>query len=292
MSSTKKDTTKTSIPYENNPFTVAVDGLRLLFQLALPIAIVTIVISIAAMFTNMNQQLHVPSASAPALSSNNSAQDTLDAIQNEAAIAKQDIQRAFENNLPEVLLIIGGVVLLFIFFATILASILDYTAAHLSNGQKVTFSDALATSLREFFPYLWLRILVAVKIFLWSLLFIVPGIIMSVRYSLAGVSFYDKSLGAQAATKDSSRLVKGAWLTTNASFTLFNLITLGLIQTILRPGTSAVLYRQLNEYDKKGKTKPKAHVLSWLTLIIPYILLILAVLLIVSAMIYFLQNTQ
>lgn len=290
--SKNKDIAKAPILYENNPFNVAINGMRLLFQLALPIAIVTIIISIASLFTNMSQQVQVPSASAPAVSSNNSAQDTLDAIQNDAAIAKQDIQRALENNLPEILLIIGGVLVIFIFFAAIISSIFDYTAAHLSNNQKVTFTEALATSLREFFPYLWLKILVTIKIALWSLLFIVPGIIMAVRYSLAGVSFYDKSLGAQAATKDSNRLVKGAWLTTNASFTLFNLITFGTIQAVLQPGTKAVLYRQLNEYDKAGTPKPNAHILSWLTLIIPYVLLTLFVLITVAAIAYLFQNVS
>lgn len=290
--SSNNDTPQTSIQYENNPFNVALNGLRILFQLALPIAIVTIIISIASIFTNMGQQFQPPSASAPALSSNSTAQEALDAIRNDAAIAKQDVQRAFETNLPVVLLSISAVFIIFIFFATVVSSIFDYTAAHLSNNKKVTFTEALATSLREFFPYLWLKVLVTIKIFLWSLLFIVPGIIMSVRYSLSGVSFYDKSLGAQAASKESSRLVKGAWLTTNASFTLFNLITFGLIQAVLQPGTSAVLYRQLNEYDKSGTPKPKAHILSWLTLIVPYVLALLFVMLLIAAVVYFLQNAS
>jgi hypothetical protein len=278
-----------SIPYDNNPFTIAINGLRLLFQLALPIAVLATILSLVGLFSNTSQRLATSNTPIPIQSDTSASNNTLEVLRKDIVTMKQNVEQTFEDNLPTMLAAIGSTALLFVIVATLFASMLDYTAAHLSKNKKVALTDAFATAIREFFPYLWLRVLIVVKVALWSLLFIIPGIVMSVRYSLAGVSFYDKSLGANAATKDSSRLVKGAWLTTNGSFSLLNIITFGIMQPVLQVGTSAILYKQLNAYDQAGTTKPKAHILSWLTLVIPYTVLILSLIVLVIAAIALLR---
>lgn len=295
-----KATSKTEkmIPYENNPFNVATLGLKLFFTLALPIALVAATLSILSFYSQMRpseffdtQRYHSYSnTETKSLSAEEQLEARFDDIRNEIVARKDKIERMTGEQWTVVIAVASAVILLILFIGTLFGAMFDYTAAQMRRGKSVTLSDAMAGATERFFPYLWLRILVAIKVFLWTLLFIIPGIIMGVRYSLAGVSFYDKKLGANAAIKDSSRLVKGAWLTTNGSQVLFNLITLGMMQIVLQPGTSSVLYRQLDEYDKADKTKPKAHILSWLTLIIPCILLILFVLLLLSALIYLLQT--
>jgi uncharacterized membrane protein len=297
-----KATSKTEkvIPYENNPFNVATLGLKLFFTFALPIALVAATLSILSFYSQMRpseffdaqRYSSYSNAEIKSLSAEEQLEARFDDIRNEIVARKDKIERMTSDQWRVVIAITSAAILIILFIGTLFGAMFDYSAAQMRRGKSVTLSDALAGATERFFPYLWLRILVAIKIFLWTLLFIIPGIIMAVRYSLAGVSFYDKKLSADAAIKDSNRLVKGAWLTTNGSQVLFNLITLGMMQIVLQPGTNAVLYRQLDEYDKAGKTKPKAHALSWLTLIIPYILLILFVLLLVSAIIYFLQTTQ
>lgn len=111
--------------------------------------------------------------------------------------------------------------------------------------------------------------------------FIVPGIIMAVRYSLAGVAFYDekKNLRGNAAIQESIRMTKNGWITTYASNALFNILTLGVISTIVSTGANAVLYRQ---FEQSGDKKPAAHWLSWVTLLLPLILLLTAIILIVT----------
>jgi hypothetical protein len=114
------------------------------------------------------------------------------------------------------------------------------------------------------------------------LLLIVPGIVMAVRYSLSGAVFFDKKLKGNAATKESARLTKGGWLTTFASQSLMNIITLGIIELLLVPGTNSVLYRQFRDYEVHGVAKPKAHILSWLTLLVPPLLVLTFLLIIVA----------
>ena len=245
-----------SSAYENNPFFVATNGLDLLFKRAQSIGILlAILVGISALSS-------LPSAFVP---SNDQGQQTPAPQGSDAA--------GFPSIPAEVWLIIVGValllVLVFSFVGIVIRGILDYTAANLANDKQTTISEAFRGVFGNFWGYTWVLVIASVKTFLWTLLFIIPGIVMSVRYSLAGVAYFDKKLKGNESVKHSSALVKGAWLTTNASQNLLNIITLGIIQPLLVPGTNGILYRQLSA---AGETKPKAHVLSWLTLIIPLIL--------------------
>ena len=242
--------------YENNPFFVATNGLDLLFKRAQSIGILlAILVGISALSS-------LPSAFVP---SNDPGQQAPAAQGSDAA--------GFPSIPAEVWLIIVGVVLLlvlvFSFIGIVIRGMLDYTAAKLAKDEPATISEAFRGVFGNFWGYTWVLVIASVKTFLWTLLFIIPGIIMSVRYSLAGVAYFDKQLKGNESVKHSSALVKGAWLTTNASQNLLNIITLGIIQPLLVPGTNGILYRQLSA---AGETKPKAHVLSWLTLVIPVVL--------------------
>ncbi|MDB5165484.1 MAG: hypothetical protein JWM00_374 [Candidatus Saccharibacteria bacterium] len=259
--------------YQNNPFFVATDGLTLLFKKAMPVAILAIVLACLSLFGNMAQT---------AVDISTGANSPSDERMMDDKASEQTVNNFFESISREEVAVFVGVglivLLVLIFVSTLIAGVFDYTAAQLAKGKTVTLQEALKGVLRRFFGYLWLNILIGIKVFLWSLLLIVPGIIMAVRYSLSGAAFFEKGLGANAATKHSSRLVKGAWLTTFSSFALFNIVTLGMLQAILQPGTVAVLYRQLNAFDAAKAKKPAAHVLSWLTLLIPLGLLVLLLL--------------
>jgi hypothetical protein len=170
----------------------------------------------------------------------------------------------------ETWIVLGVIALLmmigFIVIGTFLSGMFDYTAAKLADNKTVTFGEAFKAVASRFFSYLWLHILMGLKILLWSLLLIVPGIIMATRYSLSGTSFFRHNLSANAAIKHSASITKGAWLTTFGAFGLFNIISLGLVQPLLQPGTSALLQRQFDDYDAAKLTKPSAHGLSWLVL--------------------------
>lgn len=242
----------TAANYENNPFFVATNGLDLLFKKAQSIGIaLAILVGISALSS-------IPSAFVPPSNQTDTTTNNMG---------------EFPSIPAEVWLLIAVVALvitlIFVVIGIVVRGVLDYSAAKLASGNQVTISEAFRAVFTNFWSYTWVLVVAGVKTLLWTLLFIIPGIIMSVRYSLAGVAYFDKNLKGDASVQHSSRLVKGAWLTTFASQNLLNLITLGIIQPLLVPGTNAVLYRQLTDVEDQ---KPKAHVLSWLTLILPFIL--------------------
>ncbi len=245
---------------------VAIEGLNVLFSLAIPIAILALIITFVSFGTQTASDIR-------------DIRDTVTMSQDAREAREADDMRQIEqyadqltNLAPEQLIGLGALIFIiiagFLIIGTILTGVYDYTSAELANNRKVSLGKAFQAVVSNFIPYLWVRIIVTVKTLLWSLLFIVPGIIMAIRYSLAGVAFFDKQLRGNEAVKHSMKLVKGAWLTTFASQTLFNIVTLNFISNLLYIGTNGVLYRQLSD---AGGTKPKAHFLSWLTLFLPII---------------------
>jgi len=244
--------------YENNPLFIATKGLELLFKNGISIAILLLA------FIGLNYLASIPAAFvSPAADTDSGPEQTT------------DIAPLPPEVLATILGVVAVVVLVCLFIGIVIRGVMDYSAARLAKGAQVNIGEALGAVFSHFFGYTWVLIIVAVKTFLWSLLFIVPGIIMSVRYSLAGVSYFDKKLTGNTAVKDSLALTKGAWLTTYAAQSLLPILTLGALQGLTVPGTTAILYRQYNALGKK--TKPAAHIASWLTLILPIVFVIVAV---------------
>ena len=254
--------------YQNNPFYIALEGLTTFFKKAQSVAILMIVLSALAFFGN----------------GISSVRDAVsgDRSNTQVQLQDKDVQRQVQdtyNALPLAGWVILGVIVATILFIVILVGVVisgisDYTAARLALGHETNLGEAFKEVFAHIGSYLWLQIIVGVKIFLWSLLLIVPGLIMAVRYSLAGTSFFAKGTRGNKAVKHSLELTKGAWLTTFAANGLWNMITFGAIDPLLRPGTNAVLYRQFST----TKEKPAAHWLSWLTLLLPIVLAVLFIL--------------
>ncbi|MDB5176895.1 MAG: hypothetical protein JWN75_563 [Candidatus Saccharibacteria bacterium] len=254
--------TKESHPhYENNPFFVVSNGITLLFNLARGVAILLLVVSILGLFSNSWS----PSES------NGSWENLMQLMGNWTA--------------TDWILAVGSisVILLAIMMVSALfGGVSTYTSAQLVHDKKVELRVAFHEAFEHLWSYLWLQVIITVKVFLWMLLLIVPGVIMAVRYSLAGVAFFDekKQLRGNAAIKESLRLTNGAWITTYASSTLFNILTLGAINSVVTTSANTVLYKQ---FDKLGDhKKPAAHWLSWVTLLLPAVFLAIILLLVIA----------
>lgn len=267
--------TKSSVAYENNPLLVATKGIELLFAKAVSVAILFMVLLGFGFLSN------VPAAFVPADESQPTAMQT--------RTFERKVQSIPAEAWAVIAVIALFVVLIAAFIQIVLSGISDYTAAKIAKGEDVTLGQALSGVFSHFWGYTWVMIIVGVKTLLWSLLLIVPGIIMAVRYSLSGVSYFDKKLAGNASVEHSLALTKGAWLTTFASHALLPVLTLGVLQNLTVPGTAAVLYRQ---YSAAGETKPAAHVLSWLTLILPFALLGLILLFALLLAFAFASNTM
>jgi hypothetical protein len=240
--------------YENNPFFIASNGLTLLFSLAQGVGVLFVILSILGLFA----RLFSPTGS----SDNSSA----------------DITSLFDGwDVGTWLLFCGAVAIIGLAIVMILSlfnAVGAYTSARIAQKEEVSIREAFREAFDKLWSFIWLQIIIVVKIILWALLFIIPGIIMAVRYSLANVAFFDdtKNLRGNAAIKESLQLTKGAWITTYAATALFNFLTLGTIGNVISIGTNAVLYRQ---FEESGAKKPAAHWLSWLTLVLPFIILLI-----------------
>lgn len=256
--------------YVNNPFFVAANGITLLFNLAVGVAVVMVMLSFLSFVIN----------------GWTSDTSTSDSEVEQALTSWQSTVNGWTAN--EWTLVIGSAVIIglaFMMISSLLGGISSYTSYRLSRGERVAVSDAFREAFDRLWSFLWLQILIVVKIFLWSILFIIPGIIMAFRYTLAGVAFFDenKNLRGNAAIKESLRLTKGAWITTFASNMLFNFLTFGFFGSVISTGVNAILYQQFG--DLKDKPKPAAHWLSWLTLALPFIIFVFAFTLLIGMVI-------
>lgn len=254
---------KESKDYQNNPFYIATNGFSLVFKYAKSVAIFLLILSVI---------MAIVQFATPSPTDNNATKTTDEFI--------QSIE-------PSQLATIAAAAVLFslaiVVVSIMISGISGYTAAQASQGKTTTLRQAFNAVLGRFGSYAWLSILIGVKVFLWTLLLIIPGIIMSVRYSLSSAVFFDdrNTLKGNEAIKKSSELVKGSWLTTFAAQSLFNIITLGWISFFISTSTQTALYKQYTEVAAAGTEKPRAHWLSWLTLFLPIILITIAISLLV-----------
>ena len=272
-------------PYQNNPFFIAVNGLNLLFRAAQNIAILGLVIAGFSLLLNYAQT--AIDASNPANQAGLTNDERIEAQEKQITDFVQQVTTASVEQIMLVSLAVVTVIIVIFIAGSFLSAIFDYTSAKLAKGDTVSFKQAISGATKRFGSYIWLQINISVRIFLWSLLFIVPGIYKAVRYTLSGVVFYSgKPQSAAASINRSEKLVQGAWLTTFASHMLFNLITLGVISTLLTPGTNAILYRQYTQLEHNKQSKPKAHMLSWLTVSLPIVGVTLVLLTIAALITY------
>lgn len=249
------------VAYENNPFFVAANGITLLFDLARGVAILFLVLSVLGLFRG------------------NWSADT----QNDDKAVDAFATTLAGWSVETWLLAIAGitvVALALMLISALFGGVSAYTSLKLSRNESVNLSEAFRVSFDNLWSFLWLQIIISVKLFLWTLLLIIPGIIMATKYSLANVVFFDdtKKMRGNAAIKESIRMTKNAWLTTFGSQSLINYLTFGVIASLVTTGANAVLYRQ---YKTVGDKKPAAHWLSWVALALPIAIIALILVLLV-----------
>jgi len=258
--------TKHDIHYQNNPFNIGLNGLQLLFKRAQSVGIyaailagIGILISTAANVIDTVSKMNTPDY------------DTSPYVMHASSTPSS-------VNVGVLIAVLVGVLLVAVItmlVSALLYGVLEYTSAKLAQGKNVTLGEALSATFKRLPGYFWVYVVMFVKIFLWTLLLIVPGIIMAVRYSLSGIVFFAENKRGNAAVKRSAELTKGAWFTTFAGTGLWNLITLGMIPWVITPSANAILYRQFKATTDSGSKKQGAHWLSWLTFFGPLVLFVI-----------------
>lgn len=265
MATTKKK--KASAPAESyNPFFTTLNGITALFTTGLSAGIIILLIDAVTSMSNVR------------IDSNTDQNQTINTI-------RDFFGQPITDQLP-----VYGIALIILIFAVVVGSMIhgiqSYTALRLAKDEKPTIGEAFNATLSNFGNYTLMYLLVNIKTFLWALLLIVPGIIAYYRYSFAGLVFFDKDLRLNAAIKESNRLTKGGLMTLFSSQTLFNMITLNYISLVVWVASVSQLYRIYTNLDTAGKDKPSVHWLSWVTLAIPFVLILFAAMFFVGLFVF------
>ncbi len=90
--------------------------------------------------------------------------------------------------------------------------------------EKLTWKLAFIAGRKYFWRIVGLTLLTFLFIFLWSLLFIIPGLIFAIFYCLASYILINEDLGGRKAIKRSRQLIKGFWWAVFARLLLLFLI--------------------------------------------------------------------
>lgn len=244
-----------------NPFSVTIEGLTLLFSRAQSIALFLIAVIIVGFIFNMTTP-------APEFTKDSTGKATEEFIKN-AFQAPPEVQLTWVGM---------GLVLALFYMAvtTMLHGISSYAALQLSKNNEVKLSEAFNAVLENFGRYFVMYFLMNLKIFLWSLLFIIPGIIAYYRYSFAGILFFDpdKKLRGNEALAGSSRLAKKGLLTIFASQFLFDVITFFYANRLITLSSQSVLYREYAALEAANAKKPSAHIIAKIALALPFVALV------------------
>lgn len=160
---------------------------------------------------------------------------------------------------------------------TFIGGMFSYVSLQSLDEKTVSFSEAWQVTLERFWRLFLASLLASLKIFGWTLLLIIPGIIAAYRYALLPFVIMDEKAGKSVG--DSHRRVKE--LTRGRLWEVFGMATVaGLIpivgQTIGQAGNAA-LYRQLQVYGDSSQEKPKIHWLNYLGIIIAGAILVLII---------------
>ena len=124
--------------------------------------------------------------------------------------------------------------------ALILSPILSVGSYHYFieriDGRDIGLKEGLLGRVRSWRRILWLYVLIGVRVFLWTLLLIIPGIIAAIRYSMA--PYYladDPDLTAKEALEKSKEAMQGmklSYLMLQLSFVGWNLL-ITMMQMVL-----------------------------------------------------------
>ncbi len=238
-----------------NPFLTVINGLSLIFSSALGVAMVILIVNALISFNGIQREF----------SQSETNETIADWIQN-------------SQQLFFIVVIFIVIAIFALAVGTMIHGLASYATWQLSRGEKVSLKDAFYGVLEKFGSYLILYLWMNLKIFLWTLLFIIPGIFAYYRYIFAGIIFFDKNLPHEKAIKESIRLTKGGRMTIFGSHILFSIITLGYIDQVILFATNSQLYPLYKKLDESNTPKPDIHWLSWVSLILPFVIFLLLIL--------------
>lgn len=257
----KNTSEKSTSAYISNPFLLAHNAAKRLYKNNRTWAIILIVLGVLNTISSTNQNT-------------STSTDTTTSSSPELSFA-----------LIVFLLSMGILFLLLMaIVSTYLTGIISYITLQSEKGKNATLSEAFEATKERFWRLLSAMLLAGLKIFGWTLLFIIPGIIAALRYTLLSYVIMDdsaKKTSVKEAHDQVKTLVNGRlWEIFGVSFTGI----IPFIGTLYSTAGNAGLYQQLKAYNDKKLEKPAIHWLNYAFALLMFVVSI-AVLYILTALV-------
>ena len=174
-------------------------------------------------------------------------------------------------------------------FSVFVQGMFAHVALESEKGRTVSLNEAFTAVTKRFWRLFLARLLANLKIFGWTLLLIVPGIIASLRYKLLTYVIMSEPEGSGAVAESHTRVkavTKGRLMEVFGVETVAAIVP--FIGSLLSICGGAALYRQLSHYTDNNIQKPAVHILNYLgflllILLIGFIIMITALVLVIAA---------
>jgi hypothetical protein len=261
MAITKKASEKSTFTYQSNPFSLSFNKFGQFFEKNLGWAIALIILPIFGFFSQMlGVVVDATSTNAHALNSGSESSAMVFLL------------------LVLSVILTTAIIVAYVVISVFISGILAYVALENDAGRTAKFSPAIEAVSSRFWRLLLAQLLAIAKIFGWTLLLIIPGIVATFRYALLPYVILDdsaKEKGVKSSHERIKTLVKGRKREVFGVATVAAIIPIvgGINQLV----GNASLYRQLQVSNDQKLEKPAVHWLNYFGFILIgfYILLIL-----------------
>lgn len=265
---TKEPKKVLSTKYDSNPFTLTFSALGRFFNTNVNWAIVVIAIAVISFLGQAVSDI-------VRFISNGSFSDR-----------PSDFSQLSPGSSPDaaVVVAIGIIIFVLAVVAILVTSVIgafingmfSYVALKSEEGKTVGFSEAFSATAKRFWRLFLAQLLANLKIFGWTLLFIIPGIIAAFRFQLLPyliMSESEKEKGIVDSHTKTKTLAKGRlWELFGISFVAGIVPFVG---SLLGLSGKAALFSQLQATSHNPGERPKIHWLNYIGLILGGFLLIL-----------------
>ncbi len=261
-----------NIKYHSNPFSLSFDKFGQLFENNIGWAIALIILPILGFFFQMMlsfvDALVSPEASAHAGHAHSGSHHLATVDPAAAGVAFLVVFA--------LILFISCIIAVSIAIQVFIGGLFTYAVIENEAGRKAKFSSAIDAVVSRYQRLFFAQLLATVKIFAWTLLFIIPGIIAAFRYMLLPFVIMDEPASEKGVKKSHDRvkaLVAGRKMEVFGVYTIATIIPLigGITQLV----GNAALYRQLQIFHDKKLEKPSVHWLNYFGLVLFGILMLL-----------------
>lgn len=263
MATKKSTTSATNKPvgpvYQSNPFALSFDKFGQFFEKNLGWAIALIILPIFGFFFQLLISI-IDAATTP------SAEAHSGHAHPELQLGAVDPATIGIISLTVILVavLLATIIVVSVAIQTFLSGLFSYVALENEAGRTARFSVAVDAVVARFWRLFLAQLLATAKIFGWTLLLIIPGIVAVFRYALLPYVIMDEP-ASKKGVKDSHDRVKA--LVTGRKREVFGVATVAtiipIIGNLIQFIGNAALYRQLQVFHDKKLERPAVHWLNY-----------------------------